>query len=307
MNRSVALRYGDARRMIHVSELCARGIRSTLAPRRKKASETMELRFIRGVREAPRGHAIIIVRPASGPALATYCVVLPITFSIGRYIPPILASQLPMEGLRDMGNSPGVMPVPPMMEDIEDADALIGLAELRDDDVVEISGLSYGQENQRMELAALTSAEYHELYQRYTAKRQPPSHTLGGSAATRPLDMPPQTPIAPEDDPLSTLLADSTPGTEREYLSEVATLIGTLRYAQEGHDERLLTETKRSLRRASAPLPDKYRAEDLINAALIPGERGQRLTELYLTRAYRLLAEDYSALAEIEQQIQELS
>ena len=265
----------------------------------------MDLRFIRGEREAPRGHAIIIVRPPSGQALATYCVVLPITFSIGRYIPPILASQLPMEGLRDMGNSPGVMPVPPMMEDIEDADALIGLAELRDDDVVEVTGLTYGQENQRMELAALTSAEYHELYQRYTAKRQPAPRPSG--AATRPLDAPPETPIAPAEDPLATMLAEPAPGTEREYLSEVATLIGTLRYAQEGHDERLLEETKRSLRRASSPLPEKYRAEDLINAALIPGERGQRLTELYLTRAYRLLAEDYTALPDIEQQIQDLS
>jgi hypothetical protein len=267
----------------------------------------MDLRFIRGEREAPRGHAIIIVRPASGPVMATYCVVLPITFSIGRYIPPILASQLPIEGLRDMGNSPGVMPVPPMMEDVEDADALIGLAELRDDDVVEVANLSYGQENQRMELAALTSAEYHELYQRYTAKRQPPSRATSSGAATRPLDAPPATPVAPEDDPLATMLAEPTPGNEREYLTEVATLIGTLRYAQEGHDEHLLEETKRSLRRASAPLPEKYRAEDLINAALVPGERGQRLTELYLTRAYRLLAEDYGALAEIEQQIQEMS
>src|SRR5579875_1508259 len=131
----------------------------------------MDLRFIRGNSAAPRGHAIIIVRPYGEPtrALATYCIVLPIQFSIGRFIPPILASQLPLEGLRDMGAGPTVMPVPPMLEDVEDADTLIALADLREDDVVEIGGIDAGRENQRMELAALASQEYHELYQRYAS------------------------------------------------------------------------------------------------------------------------------------------
>ncbi len=92
----------------------------------------MEMRFIRGNREAPRGHAILLVRPTGlgRGALATYCVVLPITFSIGRYIPPILASQFPAEGLREMGNGPNVMPIPPMIEEVDDAEALIALGEL---------------------------------------------------------------------------------------------------------------------------------------------------------------------------------
>ena len=69
------------------------GRQAAPATKDKGASE-MDLRFIRGNSAAPRGHAIIIVRHygQSQRAMATYCIVLPITFSIGRYIPPILLS-----------------------------------------------------------------------------------------------------------------------------------------------------------------------------------------------------------------------
>jgi hypothetical protein len=264
----------------------------------------MDLRFVRGNSQAPRGHAIVIVRLAGQPGhgLATYCIVLPIQFSIGRYIPPILASQLPIEGLRDMGAGPSVMPVPPMMEDVDDVDMLIALAEMRDDDVVELTGLDVGREQQRMELAAMVSAEYHELYQRYAATNQ------GTPRASIPRANPADSAPAPTNgpDPLEGLLAEPTPGSDQEQLSQVATLIGTLRYAQEGHDTRLVDETLRSLRRATAPLADKYRAADLIAAAQMAGERGQQLTELYLQRAFRLAAEDYAAIPALEQQIRDL-
>jgi len=269
----------------------------------------MDLRLIRGNSAAPRGHAIIILRPYGEPtrALATYCIVLPIQFSIGRFIPPILASQLPMEGLRDMGAGPTVMPVPPMLEDVDDADVLIALADLREDDVVEIGGVDAGRENQRMELAAIASQEYHELYQRYAAAHTPApgSKPALRSAPTESIPLPAREAGTP--DPLETLMAEPVAGTEREQLGQVATLIGTLRYAQDGHDARLVEETLRSLRRATALLPEKYRASDLIAAAQLPGEHGQRLTELYLQRAYKLAAEEYSAIAPIEQQIHELN
>jgi hypothetical protein len=269
----------------------------------------MELRFIRGTREAPRGHAMIIVRPygQARSALATYCIVLPITFSIGRYIPPILASQLPAEGLRDMGNGPSVMPIPPMLEDVDDVESLIALAEVREDDVVEIMGLTAGHENQRMELAALTCAEYQDLYQRYTANRHPTTRA-NEPALANPADSLPATPLHPsEPDPLDTLLNPASPVADVDQLKEIAMLISTLRYAQEGHDEHLVDETKRALRRAIAPLAEKYRAAELLTAAAITGPRGQQLTDLYLTRAYRLAAEDYSAIPALEQQIQELT
>lgn len=266
----------------------------------------MDLRFVRGNSQAPRGHAIIFARLLGQPGhgLATYCIVLPIQFSIGRYIPPILASQLPIEGLREMGGGPSVMPVPPMMEDVDDVETLIALAEMRDDDVVELTGLDAGREQQRMELAAMVSAEYHELYQKYAASNQ--GAPRPNIPRVNPADSAPASPPSTGPDPLETLLAEPTPGSEQEQLSQVATLIGTLRYAQEGNDTRLVDETLRSLRRATAPLADKYRASDLIAAAQIAGERGQRLTELYLQRAFRLAAEDYAAIPPLEQQIRDL-
>ena len=269
----------------------------------------MDLRFIRGNREAPRGHAIILVRSSgqSRGAIATYCIVLPITFSIGRYIPPIMASQFPAEGLREMGNGPNVMPIPPMLEEVEDVEALIALGELRDDDVVEIIGLDATRTAQPMELAVMTCSEYNDLYQRYTAHRQPSSRT-SDPALANPADSLPAVRLDPgTPDPLENLLTQDSSGSEKEQLGEIARLISTLRYAQEGHDERQVEETKRALRRAVAPLPEKYRADELIAAAQVPGERGMQLTELFLKRAYRLAAEDYPAIPGIEQQIRDLS
>jgi hypothetical protein len=266
----------------------------------------MDLRFLRGNSQAPRGHAIVILRLTGQPGhgLATYCIVLPIQFSIGRYIPPILASQLPIEGLRDLGSGPSVMPVPPMMEDVDDVETLIALAEMRDDDLVELTGLDAGREQQRMELAAMVSAEYHELYQRYAASNQgAPRPNL---PRVNPADSAPAPASLSGPDPLDTLLAESSSSSDQEYLSQVATLIGTLRYAQDGHDARLVEETLRSLRRATAPLAEKYRASDLIAAAQVAGTQGQRLTELYLQRAFRLAAEDYAAIPPLEQQIRDL-
>lgn len=272
----------------------------------------MQLRFLRGEEQAPRGHAIVLVRPYGQPdrAMATYCIVLPIQFSLGRYIPPILAAQLPLEGLREMGASPSVMPIPPMLEDVTDEQALIDLAELRQDDVVEISGVDMTNDMRRMELAAEAANEYQALYSRYAASSPSPR--------TRPLDDEPlreiprraePTPSATNTPPIEieSLMRDTPTATDRERLGEVSRLIGTLRYAMEGKDERLTEETKIGLVRATSPLPEKYRMGELLNTAVIPDARGQRLAELYLDRAFKLLDEDYEVIASIEQQIKELS
>lgn len=268
----------------------------------------MQLRFIRGDAQAPRGHAIVIARPYGQPgrALATYCIVLPIQFSLGRYLPPIIASQLPTEGLREISGSPSVMPVPPMLEEIPDIEALIDLAEMRDDDVVEVEGFDVGNEGRRMELAAESSAEYGRLYTNYTSLRQPPARQrdpIGFRASSTPTEPTPT--IEPEK--LEAIMGDAPSSSDREQLSEIAKLLGTLRYALDGNDQHLLDETKRSLRRAVAPLSEKYRADELIDAALIPGARGQKLADLYLMRAYKLIDEDYPAIPSLEEQIRELT
>ena len=73
-----------------------------------------------------------------------------------------------------------------------------------------------------------------------------------------------------------------------------------------GHDTRLLTEVSGQLRMLASTLPEKYRAEQLVEAAIQPNEVGAHLAQLYIQRAYRLLDEDYINIPPIEQQIREL-
>jgi hypothetical protein len=53
-------------------------------------------------------------------------------------------------------------------------------------------------------------------------------------------------------------------------------------------------------------MPDKYRGTELTDAAFDPGQRGARLAELYLERAYKLLDEEYADIPGIEKAIREL-
>ena len=264
----------------------------------------MQLRFVRGDAQTPRGHAIVIARPYGQPdrTLATYCIVLPIPFSLARYLPPILTAQMPMEGMGELTNSPSVMPVPPMLEDVADIDALMSLAELRADDVIELEGSDFSNDTRRMELAAEASAEYGRLYESYTSSRQKsvrPREPIGFRSTARD-----ETPAPPSNE-IDALMNEGTPVQDRDQLGEVSRLIGTLRYGLEGNDQRGIDETTRALRRALAPLSEKYHPEDLINAAVTPGSAGQKLADLYLMRAYKLADEDYAAIPTIEEQIQQ--
>src|SRR5262245_38686846 len=97
----------------------------------------MQLDFDLGDSERPRGHAIVYARvggAGGGRIVATYVVVLPIQFSIGKYLPPILSGQVPLEGLADP-SAMSVVPIPPMLEDVDDIDTLRQLAERRGDDL----------------------------------------------------------------------------------------------------------------------------------------------------------------------------
>ncbi len=94
--------------------------------------------------------------------------------------------------------------------------------------------------------------------------------------------------------------------TDRERLTELGKLVGMARYALEGHDTELLQDTKRKMQRISTRLPDKYRANDLTNAALKSGERGAKLVQLYLDRGFKLLDEEYADIPSIERAIRDL-
>ena len=111
------------------------------------------------------------------------------------------------------------------------------------------------------------------------------------------------------DGPLADLNVDdviASMSPERDRLGEIARLIGQARYAMETGDQRQLTETRAQLNRLAQSLPDKYRADQLAQAALSTDPAGPQLAALYLQRAYKLLDEDYISIPPIEQQIRDL-
>src|SRR5437764_10885730 len=93
---------------------------------------------------------------------------------------------------------------------------------------------------------------------------------------------------------------------ERQKFAELGKLIGTARYALDGHDAALLQETKRRMEQIIQRLPEKYRGIELVTAATSTKPNSGRLAELYLSRAYKLVDEEYADILDIERAIQEL-
>ncbi|HYX51505.1 MAG TPA: hypothetical protein VE843_17290, partial [Ktedonobacteraceae bacterium] len=113
-----------------------------------------------------------------------------------------------------------------------------------------------------------------------------------------------EAPIALDDLDADELLIQTM--TDRQRLAELGKLVGVARYALEGHDEHQLQETRQRMQRIVQSLPDKYRGAELTEAAFDPAERGARLAELYLERAYKLLDEEYADIPDIERAIREI-
>jgi hypothetical protein len=93
---------------------------------------------------------------------------------------------------------------------------------------------------------------------------------------------------------------------DRDKVGRLARLTGTLRYAVEGGDARLADETLNEMQRIARHLTDKYHPTELIAAARSSEPRGAQLTELYLERCYRLVDEDYAAMADLDNKIDRL-
>ena len=246
------------------------------------------LRFELGDPQAPRGHALLYARVSGTERIvATYCVVLPISFSIGKYLPPMFAGQIPLDALNEGVSAVSAMPIPPMFEDVESFEVVRQLAEKRADDLCDMGTLVVSDDNARLQFAAEGSAEYGELYGSYQS-RWP---TVAPSSHDAPLD----------DLDVSDVLASMLP--ERDRLGELAKLISQARYALELGDRHALEKVATEMRRLARPLPDKYRAEQLIEAALRPDAAGPKLAGLYLQRAYKILDEDYMSIPPIDAEI----
>jgi hypothetical protein len=248
------------------------------------------LTFRAGDPDRPRGHALLFFRDAddSDVVWATYLVVAPIKMDLAKYIPAAFATQLAGQLAE---TSPAAYPLPPVPEKIEGGlEWLERLASLRSDDLLDGGTLRMADPMYALQPVTDVGAQYAQACSRYVAEAPAAPRRESESAASS-VDV---------DDLLMQVMPD------REKVGRLARLAGTLRYAVEGGDKRQADETVGEMQRVARHLGEKYRLTELIEAARSTDARGAQLAELYIERCYRLVDEDYAALAELDGKIEAL-
>ncbi len=229
---------------------------------------------------------------APGDIWATYLVVAPIKMDLGKYIPAAFASQLTGQL---SAAAPSAYPLPPVPEKYEGGlPALERLAVLRSDDMLDGGTLRMSDPLYALQPVTDIGMQYAEKCVAYLE-----------SAADDVPSVEPDSPAALKADvDVDELLLQVMP--DREKVSRLARLTGTLRYAAGGGDTRLIDETVAEMERVARHLSDKYRPTELIAAARSSAANSPQLAELFLERCYRLVDEDYAALADIDRRIEAL-
>lgn len=245
----------------------------------------MLLAFERGSASEPRGHALAYFRNASAPGelYATYLIVPPIAIDLAKYMPPMFASKISLADLENVS----AIPLPPVPEKVESREYLRRLAESREDDIVFLGTANIADIQEVLGKVGEAAQEYLHAYTAY----------LNSLPALEPG---PDALSATVEDVLYSLMS------ERDKLSELAKLVGKLRYAVDGGDAALMRETLHEMEVLGSRLPGKYRLERLSETARLPGERGWKLSELHIARCYKLCEEDYRAVEELDSRIREL-
>ncbi len=242
----------------------------------------MEATFDRGDSERPRGHALCFFRAADDASrlFAVYIIVSPVTFDIGKYLPPILAGQVSQF---EIGAFAAVA-LPPIPEEVGDAAHLRSLAGARDDDLLDAGALPADGPAAALPRVQDVVQWYRSLYERYIGG----AITEGEPTAGTEIDA---------DEILYGVLGN------RERLAELSKLIGSLRYAHEVQDGGLVQSSEERMRKLARFLPVNYRARELVDAARGSDPRATRLAELLLQRCFKLVEEDYAAVGELDRQI----
>jgi hypothetical protein len=252
------------------------------------------LTFRAGDPDRPRGHALVFFRDGDSPGdvWATYLVVAPIKMDLGKYIPAAFASQL--SGQLSAA-APAAYPLPPVPEKFDGGlEGLERLAELRSDDLIDGGTIRMSDPLYALQPITDIGAQYAERCTSYIASE--PLTTQASRAGTLS--------SGSADVDVDELLLQVMP--DREKVGRLARLTGTLRYAIDGGDKRLIDETVGDMERVGRHLSDKYRPTELIAAARSPSSTSAQLAQLFLERCYRLVDEDYAALADIDRRIEAL-
>ena len=251
----------------------------------------MSVEYHRGDWARPKGHAFIYLRNSldNEEVWATYVVVLPITVDLSKYVPPFLMNQIGEMDAKDLS----AFAFPPAPELVVGYDAIEQMAEMRDDDILYIGAHNPSDVTGAMNRVGEAVQTYTEECARVTG----PS-TSGGDDAIA------ESSVEAEglnvNDVLYGLMSDS------DKLGELSKLIGRLRFALDGSDDRLVSETESEIDLVANHLPQSHNIPQLVEAVKSNDSRSAELADVYLQRSYHLVHEDYAKLTAIEGRIREL-
>lgn len=251
----------------------------------------MDLSFDAGHSNHPRGHALIYFRDSSGNQMfATYVLVLPIAMDMGKYLPPLLASQLGSMTTESINGSLTSFAVPPVPEEVPDFDTLKSLAFVREDDLVNGGTIDFSDPSISIRETAEVVQAYAMLYERYIESGP------GNSGVALPGDSL-ETNV---QHVLYELMSD------RDKLTELSKQIGVLRFALERNDANLISDADGSIQALQSSLPEIYWIESARKFAHDLSERGATLATLCLERCYKLLEEEYSVVKDLERRMDQI-
>jgi len=257
----------------------------------------LALTFEIGDESRPRGHALLYFGNPRTGLMATYVVLLPVKMDMTKYLPPMLAAQLGGLAGEMLGEGGGSFAAPPIPEAVESVEPLRRLAELRGDDFIWGGDMVLGDLQSAMHQSAEAVHEYEALYQRYMDANPAPTVTT----AERSLADSSADPDSSVQHVVYALMSD------RDRLSELSRLVGTMRFALESQDNALAEETNASLQALGQALPERFWGQRVRRAARDPSGAGARLAQLYVERCYKLLEEDFVAVQALEEQIAPLA
>jgi hypothetical protein len=266
----------------------------------------LALTFELGDPSAPRGHAIVYFH-AGADILATYVLILPISMDMGKYLPPLLASQLGGMAGDIMGQGMGSFAAPPVPEKVESVDYLDKLARARGDDLIAGGAIILGDIAAAMGETGQVVQEYSALYEQ--SNGIPTAILIDDSRSS----------AVPQDDMRGISEGGAREGDERvehvlyelmndrDKLGELSKLVGTMRFATERSDYVLMEETDASIAALERLLPQPYWATKVRVSSKDPSMNGAALAQLYMERCYRLIDEDFTAVAAVEKEIADLT
>lgn len=247
----------------------------------------MELIFDRGDRGSPKGHALLYFRSPDEPEAVwvTYVVILPITVDVSKYVPPFLMNQLNEMGPKDLS----AFAFPPAPERLGSYKDMEVLAAQRDDDILfagtadvkDVSSSMRGINDAVQQYAEACSA-VHGVIGPTDPEEEANDSGLGVNEA------------------LYDLMSDS------DKLRELTKLVGRLRYAVEGEEDNLVSDTEMEIDLLSGYLPPNHDVHLLIAAVKSNEARSASLADLYLQRCFHLVHEEYAQVSETEDQIKRL-